>query len=183
MPTCIPSHRLKRSWHSCPRWVNASNKNMTSMHHPQRPNVTTSMVGLKNGHIRKNLTKSHEPQRYSWEDRGRRRIQNTRHLAEQPLAHQPLSLVHWPAEPGAEPGYPLLEADSSPLGGWGICPDSRSGRSPRYPQSRYTSNLRTGALPTSLSNAWHYKVSARTGWPGVCDWVSWQVGSAPSISA
>ena len=27
MHTCIPSQRLKRSWHSCPSWVNAGNKN------------------------------------------------------------------------------------------------------------------------------------------------------------
>ena len=47
MRTCIPSHRLKRSWHSCPRRVDASNKNIPSMHHPQGQNVTTSMVGLK----------------------------------------------------------------------------------------------------------------------------------------
>ena len=66
MHTCIPSHGLKRSWHSCPRWVNASNKNTPSMHHPQRQNVTTSMVGLKNSHIGKNLTQNGEPQRYSW---------------------------------------------------------------------------------------------------------------------
>ena len=42
MHTCILSHRLKR-------W-----------------NVMTSMVGLKNGHIRKNLTQNGETQRYSW---------------------------------------------------------------------------------------------------------------------
>ena len=41
----IPSHGLKR--HSCPRQVTASNKNIPSMHHPWRRNVTTSMVGLK----------------------------------------------------------------------------------------------------------------------------------------
>ena len=43
------------------------------MHHAQRWNVTTFMVGLWNGHIRKNLTKNEEPQRYSWERRRRRR--------------------------------------------------------------------------------------------------------------
>ena len=48
----------------CPRRVNASNKNTSSMHHPRRRNVTTSVVGLKNGHIRKNLTQNGEPQRY-----------------------------------------------------------------------------------------------------------------------
>ena len=45
--TCIPSHGLKRSWHLCSRRVNAGNKNTSSMHHPWRQNVTTSMVGLK----------------------------------------------------------------------------------------------------------------------------------------
>ena len=34
-------------------------------------NVTTSMVGLENGHIRKNLNQN-EPQKYSWERRRRR---------------------------------------------------------------------------------------------------------------
>ena len=36
---------------------------------PRRRNATTSiqsMVGLKNGHIRKNLTQDDEPRRYSW---------------------------------------------------------------------------------------------------------------------
>ena len=66
MHTCIPSHRLKRSQHSYPRQVNAGKKKIPSMHHSRRRNVTTSMVGLKNGHICKNLTKNGEPQRYSW---------------------------------------------------------------------------------------------------------------------
>ena len=35
--------------------------------YPQRRNVTTSVVGLKNGHRRKNITRNCEPQRYSWE--------------------------------------------------------------------------------------------------------------------
>ena len=56
MHTCISSHGLKRSWRSCPRRVNAGNKNTPSTHHPRRRNATTLMVGLKNGHIRKNLT-------------------------------------------------------------------------------------------------------------------------------
>ena len=47
MHTCIPSHGLKRSWHSYPRRVNAGNKNKPSMHHLRRRNVTTSMVGFK----------------------------------------------------------------------------------------------------------------------------------------
>ena len=56
MHTCISSHGLKRSWRSCARRVNAGNKHTPSTHHPRRRNVTTLMVGLKNGHIRKNLT-------------------------------------------------------------------------------------------------------------------------------
>ena len=71
MSTCIPSHRLKRSWHSCPRQLNAGNKNTPTMHHPRRRNVTTSMVGLKNGHICKNLIQNGEPQTYSWAHRRR----------------------------------------------------------------------------------------------------------------
>ena len=55
--------RLKRSWHSCPRWVNAGNKTTVSMHQPQRRNVTTCMVRLKNSHIRKNPTQNGERQR------------------------------------------------------------------------------------------------------------------------
>ena len=66
MHTCFPSHGLKISWHWCPRWVNAGNKNTLSLHDPWRQNVTTSMVGLRNGHIRKNLTQKGEPRRYSW---------------------------------------------------------------------------------------------------------------------
>ena len=61
MHTCIPLHGLKRSWHSCPRWENASHKNTPSMHHPRKQNVTTSMVGLKNDHIRKYLTQMVNP--------------------------------------------------------------------------------------------------------------------------
>ena len=36
--------------------MNAGNKNTPSTHHPRRRNATTLMVGLENGHIRKNLT-------------------------------------------------------------------------------------------------------------------------------
>ena len=67
MHTCISSHGLKRSWRSCPRRVNASNKNTPSMHHPRRRNVTTLMVGLKKTKpvtYAKISPKSGEPQRY-----------------------------------------------------------------------------------------------------------------------
>ena len=57
MHTCISSHGLKRSWNSCPRRVNAGNKNTPSMHHPRRRNVTTLMVGVKK---RSHTQKSHQ---------------------------------------------------------------------------------------------------------------------------
>ena len=41
------------------------NSQYSTQPHPRRQNVTTSMVGLKNGHICKNLTKNGEPLRYS----------------------------------------------------------------------------------------------------------------------
>ena len=66
MHTCISSHGLKRSWRSCPRRMNAGNKNTPSTHHPWRRNVTTLMVGLKTVTYAKISPKSGEPQRYSW---------------------------------------------------------------------------------------------------------------------
>ena len=51
---------------TCPTWMNASDNNTPSMHYARRWNVTTSMVGLRNGHIRKSLTQNGEPQRSSW---------------------------------------------------------------------------------------------------------------------
>ena len=44
MHTCISSHGLKRSWHSCPRRVNAGNKNTPSTHHPQRRNTLNGWI-------------------------------------------------------------------------------------------------------------------------------------------
>ena len=85
MHTCIPSHGLKRSWHSCPRWVNAGNKNSLSMHNPRRRNVTASVVGLKNGLICKNLTQNGGSQRYySWgmRKKKKKKKKTTYHAAE-----------------------------------------------------------------------------------------------------
>ena len=81
MHTCISSHGLKRSWRSCPRWLNAGNKYTPSMHHPRRRNVTTWMVGLKkNGHIRKNLTqKMVNPRDIAGERRKKRKEVKDRH--------------------------------------------------------------------------------------------------------
>ena len=44
-----------------------------SVIHPRRRNAITSMVGLKNCYIRKNLTENGERQKQSWERRRRRR--------------------------------------------------------------------------------------------------------------
>ena len=66
MHTCISSHGLKRSWRSCPRRVNASNKNI--QHAPS----TKTECDYLNGWIKKKVTyakispKSGEPQKYSW---------------------------------------------------------------------------------------------------------------------
>ena len=49
------------SWHSCPRRVNAGNKNAPSMHHPQRQNVATSMVGFDKGCKRRSSPKTVNP--------------------------------------------------------------------------------------------------------------------------
>ena len=61
MHTCIPLHELKRSWHSCPRWVNASNKKHTQ-HAPSTKTECDHLHGWikknkkKNSHIRENFT-------------------------------------------------------------------------------------------------------------------------------
>ena len=73
--------RTQKYWQSCPRRVNADNKNTPSMHQPRRRNVATSMVGLikkqktkkKPGHMSKNLIQNGEPQRHSWARQKKRR--------------------------------------------------------------------------------------------------------------
>ena len=64
--------------------VDCQQQNTPSMHHPRRRNVTTSTVGLKNSHIRKNLTLNDEPQRYSWKHRRKRRMVKPRDIAGNP---------------------------------------------------------------------------------------------------
>ena len=64
--------RLKRSWRSCPRRVNAGNKNTPSTHHPRRRNVTTLMVGLKKrSHTQKSHPKIVNPRDIAGERRRR----------------------------------------------------------------------------------------------------------------
>ena len=76
--TFIPSYGLQRSWHSCPRRVNASNKNTSSVHHPQRRNVTASMVGLKKKTVTYAKISPHmmDPRDIAGERRRRRRQGN-----------------------------------------------------------------------------------------------------------
>ena len=93
MHTCIPSHRLKISWHSCSWHVNTGNnkknhpktkQNTASMHHPGKWNVTTSMVGITNIHMHIHISTymkiSHthsqngEHQILSWQCRRRTRL-------------------------------------------------------------------------------------------------------------
>ena len=71
---------------------------------PQRQNLTTSMVGLKNGHLRKNLTKMVNPRDIAGntkEEEGPNWIQ------EQLQEHQGLC--------SCNDDYPLLKAPHQPL--------------------------------------------------------------------
>ena len=36
-----------------------------------------------------------------------------------------------------------------------------------FPGSSHTSDLKIGTPVTTLPGAWHYRISAGTGWPGV----------------
>ena len=74
MRTCIPSHRLKRSQHSCHRMGECRQQQHTQ-HAPSTKTKCDYLNGWseKNSHIRKNLTQNGEPQKLSWEHRKRRR--------------------------------------------------------------------------------------------------------------
>ena len=66
---CAHMHSIARTLkilniHVLDRWMLVTKT--ASTHHPQRRNVTTSMIGWKNGPIGKSLTQNGEPQRYSW---------------------------------------------------------------------------------------------------------------------
>ena len=63
---CIPLQGLKRSWHSCPRGVNARNKITYSLHQSRRRNVTTPMVGIKKRVRYTKISQNGEPQISSW---------------------------------------------------------------------------------------------------------------------
>ena len=71
--------------------MNTSNRNTPRMHHPCGQNVTTSIVGFKNGHVRTNLTQNGETQRYN-RGRRRRRIRSIAMLGLQ--VKQPVSRTH-----------------------------------------------------------------------------------------
>ena len=158
MHTCISSHRLKRSRRSCPRRVNAGNKNTPSTHHPRRRNVTTLMVGLKTKNKKRSHTqKSHpppqkkkkkngEPQRYSWGTQKKKK--NVRCFLS-PLLDRLVGLVvrRLPRErkvPGSNPACAGIFLGTS-----------------------HTSDLNIGTPVATLPGAWRYRVSAGTGRPGV----------------
>ena len=74
MNTCIPSHRFKRSWRSCPKRMNASNKTGPACTiHKDGMWLTEWECDYLNGwikkrsHTQKNLIQNCESQRYSWE--------------------------------------------------------------------------------------------------------------------
>ena len=97
---CANMHFIARTQKipACPRRVNAGNKNTPSTHHPRRRNVTTLMVGLKNGHISKNLTQSGEPQRYSWGTQKKKKKKKKKIFTIHSLHHQlsPTRMLKWP---------------------------------------------------------------------------------------
>ena len=74
----------------------------------------------------------------------------------------------------------MVKASASTAEGPGF--ESRLRRD--FSGSSQTSDLEIGTPVATLPGAWHYRVSAGTGWPGAvyCDWVRWKVWSASSIS-
>ena len=110
------------------RRVNAGNKNTPSMHHPQKQNVTTSMVVLKNDHICNNLSQNGEPQRYSWGTQKKKKKEKEKKKKKEKKEKKKkktISTLVW--RPGKnstgkaefDPGSSALEVDALPLGHWG----------------------------------------------------------------
>ena len=96
MHTCISSHGLKRSWRSCPRRVNASNKNTPSTHHPRRRNVTTLMVGLKKrSHMQKSHPKVVNPRDIAGERKKKKKKKKKTFLPTVYLLHSCMIVVWW----------------------------------------------------------------------------------------
>ena len=142
------------------------------MHHPQRQNVTTLMVGLKNGHIRTNLTQNGGPQRYSWGTRRRRRVLQAivavrtssadggvcrrRHITGHVCVRQvgPLrSLTFHIVRSLRWPGGKVSASRAADLA-------SIHRRS--FSRSSHTSDFKIGTPVATLPGAWRYWVSAGT---------------------
>ena len=51
-----------------------------------------------------------------------------------------------------------------------------------FPGSSYTSDFKIGTAVATLPGAWHYRVSAGTGWPGVSILRLGEMENATSIS-
>ena len=119
--------------------------------HPRGRNANTSMAGLKNGHIPKNITQNGEPQRHSWEYRRRRRrsILLLSFLTFFLPHNRLVGLVI--RRPPRERKIP----NSNPA-----CAGIFSG-------SSHTSDLKIGTPVATLPGAWRYRVSTGTGRLGV----------------
>ena len=78
MHTCIPSHRLKRSWHSCPRQVNAGDKKHTQHETSMKMECDYLNGWIKNSHIRKISPKMVSPRDAAGERRRRKRRRSWR---------------------------------------------------------------------------------------------------------
>ena len=122
--------------------------------HPRRRNVTTSVVGLRNGHICNNFTKNGEPQRSSW--------------GTQKKNGRAASLASWSRRPPRERKIP----GSNPVcdgifPGWSHTSDLKIGTPVLLCQDPGVTGSVLGLVgPVSV----------------YCDWVRWKVWSATSIS-
>ena len=95
--------------------------------HPRRRNVTTSMVGLKNGHMCKHLTKMVNPRDRAGEHRRRRREQEHRHqLQDQTDAfpgHVNICVCMWNVDHNSK----HWKKDTG-IGDWGVSANSSASR-------------------------------------------------------
>ena len=158
MHTCTSSHGLKRSRRSCPRRVNAGNKNTPSTHHPRRRNVTTLMVGLKKrSHTQKSHPKVVNPRDIAGERKKNKtktkqqQQQQQQQLTISRLSHSTASLAWWLRRAPRERKIRGFE--------------SRLRRD--FSGSSHTNDFKIGTPVATLPGAWRYTVSAGTGGPGV----------------
>ena len=154
MHTCIPLRRLRTSWHSCPRWVNASNRNTPGMHRPRSQNVTTSMVGLKKrSHTQTSCPEWWTPRDIAGECRRRRSGQERVFRLGTFICSQPL------------PRWPTGKASGSRAAGLGSVSDFSHGA---FSGSSHTSDSQIGIPAAALPGTWCYRINTGTGWPSLC---------------